>query len=63
MNKQIQTAIEYYEDNREEILNFINKPDNLGRKHRLGSGIIISKGKELEAIALKLEALHIAKNN
>ena len=63
MNKKINTAIEYYIDQREEILNFINKKDELNRKHRLGSDIIISKGKELEAITFKLDALFIAKNN
>ena len=63
MKDQIETVIEYYEDYREEILNFINKKDEFGRKHRLGSDVIIAKGKELEAIALKLDALFVAKNN
>jgi len=64
MNKQIEIAIEYYKERKEEILDFINKKDPLpNRKHRLGSDIIISNGKELEQIALKLDALFIAKNN
>ena len=63
MDRKIDLAIEYYEGYREEILDFINKPDELGRKHRLGSGIIIKKGKDLEVIESKLEALHVAKDN
>ena len=63
MNTQIETAIEFYEDQKNEILDFINKKDELNRKHRLGSDMIINKGKELEAIALKLDALLLAKNN
>ena len=63
MGRKIDLAIQYYKDHREEILDFINRPDELGRKHRLDSDIIIKKGKDLEAIAFKLEALRVAKNN
>lgn len=62
-NRKIQRSIEFYESIRNEILDFINKKDELNRKHRLGSDIIISKGKELESIALKLDALILAKHN
>ncbi len=62
-NEKIDFTIKSYEERRDEILDFINKKDELNRKHRLGSGIIISKGKELELISYQLHALQIAKKN
>ena len=61
--KKIDSAIKSFEERRDEILDFINKKDELNRKHRLGYGIIINKGKELELISYQIHALQIAKKH
>ena len=54
---QIDRALMYLEEDKQEILDFINRTNNLN------NNIIISKGNALTEIETKISALEIAKNN
>ena len=56
-NRKIDKAIRFYKDQKNEIL------VNIDLNNSISDYQVIKYGKELEAIALKLDALFIAKNN
>ena len=56
-DKKIDKAIRFYKDQKNEIL------INIDLNNSISDHQVIKYGKDLEAIALKLDALFIAKNN
>ena len=54
--KHITNAIEFYRNQENKILDFFNNKDELRRKYRLGSDVIIHKAKELEQIIIQISA-------
>lgn len=56
-DKKIDKAIRFYKDQKNEIL------VNIDLNNSISADLVIKYGKDLEAIALKLDALFIAKNN
>jgi hypothetical protein len=57
MDEKIDRAIEFYNERKVEILDFINKHNDLN------TYLIISRAKELEDIESKIAALEVAKAN
>ena len=56
-NEKIDRAIRFYEDQKNEILYYLDGNENLS------ADLIIKNGKDLELIATKIDALFVAKNN
>lgn len=57
MDDKINRALTYYKERQEEIIDFINRSNNLD------VNIIISRGEELNSISAKISALELANNN
>lgn len=57
MDEKINRALEIYYKKKQEIVDSINKSNNLNEN------FIINEGKELKAILLEISALEIVKNN